>query len=377
MGAMSKLGEGMSKKPAIPLLVVVIVTIASLGMIAIDPPSFDMDEDSFMPENDITEAASVISSAFSSSSTVMTTMDAKGTGDGNIFTRDVFVDILGYEKSLYGMTYVDKDGNDQPYSDITNGFTVMSPVTAISSAITAAAPPGPYGPWDPTNYDHMIAVVGSLDDATLQSYAYNVLHTDQGSAMISLLTTDFAFDDDNLGVYAKGCLIMTSVLNGTVDTMADGVIGFEKDIGNAVTTFKNDLAVTNISVGVINLNTMMNEIGDMAMDDLSMLIPIALILIVVILILMYRDFVDTLIGILGLVIAIIWTFGVSIVAGIDMTVIAIAVPILILGLGIDYGLHLVFRYREERQEGYDSDKASGRTVNSVGEALVLATVTTG
>lgn len=363
----------MAKRPAIPLLVVVIITIASLGVIAYQPPSFGMDEDSFMPENDITEAASVISTAFSSSSSVMTTMDAKNTDDGNIFTKDAFLSILQYEQSLYAMTYTDINGDTQPYSGATTGFSVMSPVTAISGGIAANM-------GQPATYAGMIAAINMLpSDAALQAAVVAAFETKdpQIEAMRSLFTTDLALDDTAKTAYAKGCIVMTLVLNDTVDEMADGVIGFEKDVGNAADLFEDTPAyLTGLSIGVVNLNTMMNEIGDMAMDDLSMLIPIALILILVILLLMYRDLVDMLIGMLGLVIAIIWTFGVSTVFGVEMTVIAIAVPILILGLGIDYGLHLVFRYREERQGGFGSAEASGRTVNSVGEALVLATVTT-
>lgn len=52
------------------------------------------------------------------------------------------------------------------------------------------------------------------------------------------------------------------------------------------------------------------------------------------------------------------------------------VPILLIGLGVDYAIHLTSRYREEIGEGLTVDGAMGGAVTSVGVALVLATMTT-
>jgi hypothetical protein len=52
------------------------------------------------------------------------------------------------------------------------------------------------------------------------------------------------------------------------------------------------------------------------------------------------------------------------------------VPILLIGLGVDYAIHLLSRYREELGEGADVVSAAVRASRTVGVALVLATVTT-
>jgi predicted RND superfamily exporter protein len=58
------------------------------------------------------------------------------------------------------------------------------------------------------------------------------------------------------------------------------------------------------------------------------------------------------------------------------TQIAQIVPILLIGLGVDYGIHLTSRYREEVGEGDDVDGGIRRAIGTVGVALALATVTT-
>lgn len=52
------------------------------------------------------------------------------------------------------------------------------------------------------------------------------------------------------------------------------------------------------------------------------------------------------------------------------------IPILLIGLGVDYAIHLTSRYREEVAEGHTVDESVGRAVTTVGIALVLATITT-
>ncbi len=52
------------------------------------------------------------------------------------------------------------------------------------------------------------------------------------------------------------------------------------------------------------------------------------------------------------------------------------VPILLIGLGVDYGIHLTSRYREDVGEGDDVDGGIRAAIGTVGVALALATVTT-
>jgi len=84
---------------------------------------------------------------------------------------------------------------------------------------------------------------------------------------------------------------------------------------------------------------------------------------------------------LTIVIAIVWTQGITALlqmAGLvgDLSEVAQIVPILLVGLGVDYGIHLTSRYRDEAGAGASVDVAIGRAIGTVGIALVLATVTT-
>jgi uncharacterized protein len=118
-------------------------------------------------------------------------------------------------------------------------------------------------------------------------------------------------------------------------------------------------------------------------SETGALLMLSIVLIVAILAVQFRRFSDVVLGLVGLVVAITWMFGVGVLLGPDylglvgpFTQVSIIVPVLIVGLGVDYAIHLTFRYREERRHGLSSGRSANAAVRTVGGALVLATAAT-
>ncbi|MCT9097965.1 MMPL family transporter [Haloarchaeobius sp. HME9146] len=98
-------------------------------------------------------------------------------------------------------------------------------------------------------------------------------------------------------------------------------------------------------------------------DSLLIIVPAASLLILVFLVYAYRDPADLALGVLSLAMTLVWTFGFLGLAGIAFTQLLVAVPPLLLAVGIDFGIHVVNRYREERVRGLsptDSMDIAGR-----------------
>ncbi len=125
------------------------------------------------------------------------------------------------------------------------------------------------------------------------------------------------------------------------------------------------------------------DIEEGLLDDLPLLMGLSFALIILILSVLFRSFADVAFGVVGLVLTIVWMNGLAVLLGPEMlgltgpfNQIAVAVPVLLVGLGIDYSVHLNARYREERTAGSDAPLAAATAVRTVGVALLLATVTT-
>ncbi|EMA45975.1 efflux RND transporter permease subunit [Halobiforma nitratireducens] len=111
-------------------------------------------------------------------------------------------------------------------------------------------------------------------------------------------------------------------------------------------------------------------------DTSIVVFPAAIILILFFLLVAYRDPVDLALGLTALVMTMIWTFGFMGFVNIPFSDQIITVFPLLLAVGIDFGIHIINRYREERAAGAAIGDAMGVTTDQLTTALLIVTLTT-
>lgn len=89
-----------------------------------------------------------------------------------------------------------------------------------------------------------------------------------------------------------------------------------------------------------------------------------------------RTVADTLITFLTIGLAIMWMNGYGFLRFGDQSQMVQILPILLIGLGVDYSIHMTTRYRQELSSGESVDASISRAIRTVGVALILATLTT-
>jgi predicted RND superfamily exporter protein len=123
--------------------------------------------------------------------------------------------------------------------------------------------------------------------------------------------------------------------------------------------------------GVLNV-----EIDEVTGDANLIIGPSIFIIIVLVLLFSFRSPSYVLIAMLALVISSIWLFGTMALLEIPFNVIAIAIFPIVLGLGVDYSVHLFHNYRTELLKGYSPGQAIKTSIDEIGTAMFLAMVTT-
>lgn len=104
---------------------------------------------------------------------------------------------------------------------------------------------------------------------------------------------------------------------------------------------------------------------------------IAFILVAIVLCIIFRSLILGLIGMVPIFFALIWEFGVLYVFNIPLNVITGLISALLIGIGIDFSIHLAHRYKEEWRDKRRGPVKSLRTsVSHVGKAILAAAVTT-
>jgi predicted RND superfamily exporter protein len=97
---------------------------------------------------------------------------------------------------------------------------------------------------------------------------------------------------------------------------------------------------------------------------------IAIIFALLILIIIYRRPTLGLIAITPVLISSVWILGTMYFFSISINVFTVSITALTIGLGIDYAIHIIERYREEIKN-YDSRSAIRRTIRNTGAALFM------
>ena len=122
-----------------------------------------------------------------------------------------------------------------------------------------------------------------------------------------------------------------------------------------------------------------DEINSSMADSLLIVGPLAVVFVLLALTVAYRDVLDILLGLFGIGAVLAWAFGFMGWTGIAFNQIFIAVPVLLIGLSIDYAIHIFMRHREERHDDDTPSSVRGSmkvALGGVGIALVWVTATT-
>ena len=122
-----------------------------------------------------------------------------------------------------------------------------------------------------------------------------------------------------------------------------------------------------------------DEINNSMADSLLIVGPLAIVFVLLALTVAYRDVLDILLGLFGIGAVLAWAFGFMGWTGIAFNQIMIAVPVLLIGLSIDYAIHIFMRHREERHDDETPSSVRGSmkvALGGVGIALVWVTATT-
>ena len=146
-----------------------------------------------------------------------------------------------------------------------------------------------------------------------------------------------------------------------------------REIQTTIQTITNDYPgdIRAFGIGITNAETA-NVIG----DSLIIVMPVVVLLLLLFLVVAYRDPIDLSLGLLSLLMTVVWTFGFLGLSGIPFSQQMIAVPVLLLAVGVDFGIHIINRYREETVKGYEAVEAMREANNQLMIAFVIVTATT-
>ncbi|QSW99590.1 efflux RND transporter permease subunit [Haloterrigena alkaliphila] len=236
--------------------------------------------------------------------------------------------------------------------------------------------PGAGGGDQPT-LEEQIAALEDLDDEEYEQVLEQTLSETDGGQNPALALMPSSYDPGSTEAETRMTAVTQSTTSDATGGMGGGAVSEQivesqleiRDLANA-----QDEDYIVFGGGIIT-----DEIDRSMGDSLAIVGPLALVFVVIALLVAYRDLLDIVLGVVGIAAVLIWTFGFMGWAGIAFNQMFVAVPVLLIGLSIDYAIHVFMRHREQREEDGKTSTVRGSmsiALAGVGAALVWVTATT-
>jgi len=131
-----------------------------------------------------------------------------------------------------------------------------------------------------------------------------------------------------------------------------------------------------ISVGLTGEDVISTDEMITTQKDVELASKIALGGVVLLFIIAFKGIVKPLLAVFSLLIALAWSLGFTSLTVGHLNILSVVFTTILIGLGIDFGIHILERYKEERQEGADISTALQKTLQGTGQGNFSGAITT-
>lgn len=144
-----------------------------------------------------------------------------------------------------------------------------------------------------------------------------------------------------------------------------------KKIEGAVKDYTKSYFPEGYSVEIAGDNDMALAVNNLIVSSQLMSIIISLIAVFIIVSISYRSFVGGIFGIIPLSFALLINFGLMGFLGIKLDIATSMVASIAIGIGVDYTVHFLSRYHQERLKNDDLSEVTRNTLVSTGKAIIF------
>jgi predicted RND superfamily exporter protein len=336
-----------TRAPWVTLAALVLLTVVLAGTATQLVVSSDLSD--FAPEGGLNASLEDIERRFGAGESIQLIVDTGEGGDlldpGGLAAGEGLADALRTDPELAGL--LAEGGLDRPsVLTYTEPFAVATDLLGIS--------------------------LEDLDAASTEALVRTLLEGEVGAQAASLLSDDLRVDPPR----ARGGIGLVELRPGLDDDQQLVATAAVERIAAAA-------QVPGVRVSVLSDVVIESAVQDGIERDIPILLSLSLGLVVLVLAWLFRSVSDVVVGLSGLIASIVWMAGFAALLGPSMLDLvgpfgqtAIAVPVLLVGLGVDYSVHLTTRYREQQARGDTPEEAARTAVHTVGVALALATAAT-
>jgi predicted RND superfamily exporter protein len=353
------------------IIVIVLLLTAAIGVGAAQIEQ-ESDTGQFETESPAADAQAYIDENFS----VQTSEEENGSetatvqliqrGD-DVLTRPALIESLEFQEAIR-----DTETIASTLTEENAVFGVPNVIGGQAYGLLAErgeAPGGPPGSETGPTIQQQRWAIGNITETELNETITDVLGEGGNSQALGLMPASY----DRGSTTAESHL---TVITQEIDTEVQNPNQFPEALTTAQLEIREMAGDRNSEYAIFGFGILNDEISQSLGDSGALVGPFALLFVVVALAIAYRDLLDVLLGAVGILLVLVWTFGFMGWANISFNQLLLSVPVLLIGLSIDYAIHVFMRHREQREEtGAGVTRGMTGALAGVGVALVWVTAT--
>jgi len=222
--------------------------------------------------------------------------------------------------------------------------------------------------------EEMHDLTGGTDTITL------IIHSDMitspGTLNKMLMLCDYIQSHETSVISTNNFINYPYDTTGVIDLSVEHMEGDRLDdainnIRSSIDYYAPELDITITGEPLLN-----NFIGHSMTDGQKRMTLISFVFVYLAMILIFKSFIRALLPMAPIIVVILISSGLMWYLDIPQTTLSISTNSIILGLGVDYSIHIMHRYREERENGASSVEAIRTTIPRIGKSIVTSGLTT-
>ena len=365
------------EKYSIPMLIISIILTSFLAIILTPIPSFNTELSSFAPETEADDAEFRMSESIGPSSHLIY-VNVKPSG---LETSDFIPNVLEM-KAIHQLS--DDYNKVQDYSD-DNGNFIISQLN-VAEILQRGLDERNYS----GNVKDFVDWKQLLDAVIDGDKCEDALGSDEGTiasasfASSVMLNEDFNFDttcdwldseqSESSGNPTPKSSSTLWIIEISGNLTSEERLEHSKNIRTMLDQFSSE--DSSLEYGILSDDLISNDINESTLDNMFWLILLAIIVVVIVLAISFRSISMVVAPLSALLASLVWTYGTITLLGMKFSILEIAVAPVVLGLGIDYSIHLQRGYEKSKRGGDSAALSWAKSLIDLRIALSLAVITT-
>jgi hypothetical protein len=149
---------------------------------------------------------------------------------------------------------------------------------------------------------------------------------------------------------------------------------------NTASTKKMDSVINRVKQKTANdpdvklvggFGSILSELAHKVVSGQLLSLGLAILVVGILLMILFRSLTAGLISAIPLAVSVTTLFGLMGIFRIELNVATAMLSSIMIGVGVDYTIHYLWRFREERQNGLDLQEAAKKTLNTTGRGIVF------